>query len=536
MTTSGTPAARGERAGIAAAALIIAGGNVAGRVLGVVREQVIAGMFGLSSQSDAFTAASRVPTILYDLLVGGMISAALVPVFSEYLARGEDEEFGQVFRTLLSLVGLVVTGIVLLGAVGARPLMDLLAPQYTAETRDEAAQLLRVMLPALFFLGVSGLLTGYHYARRHFTWPALAAAVYNLGIIVAAPVLVRSLGVTSLAAGVVLGCAFQALAQSRELGELRLGFAWNLHHPGVRRIYRLYLPVAAGLLVSTAGVAIDTYLASHTGEGGMAAMRFATTLVQFPLGLVATAVSFAVLPTLSRYAGAVGEGGDAVAYRSTLGLGLKLVLLTIAPAAVGLVVLRDPVIRLLFERGAFTAADTDRTALAFLAYSPGMIAAAVDQVLIFAFYARKNTVTPVIVGVIAVGVYLAAGLALLGPMGMPGLALANSAQWSVHALLMIALMGRALGGWEGLNMGAFPFKVIVAAMVMGLAVLGFTWKLNSLFMRAGFLPLLGLTLAGVALGAAVYVGMLLLLRTQEVRMFAGMMQARIAAMRGRAAA
>ncbi|MBI4499202.1 MAG: murein biosynthesis integral membrane protein MurJ [Chloroflexi bacterium] len=520
---------------LAWAALLLGAGNLASRLLGVVREQIIAAYFGLSASSDAFTAAARVPTALYDLLVGGMISAALVPIFSDYLARGQRDELVRVCRVLLSILAVVLTAIVGLGMVGARPLMDLLAPEYPPETRAMAADLLRMMLPALWCLGLSGLLTAYHYARRRFSPPALAAGAYNLGLIIAVPLLVRFLGVHSLAIGVVLGTLFQVLVQFRGLEGVRLGFGTDWRHPGVRRIYRLYLPVAAGLVVSLLGVAIDTNLASRTGEGSMAAMRFATTLVQFPLGMIATAVSFAVLPTLARYA-STGTPGQAVTapspadlegYRTTLGWGIKLVLLAVVPAAVGLVVLREPVVRLLFERGAFSPADTSRTALAFLAYSPGLVAAAVDQVLIVAFYARKNTVTPVVVGVAAVGVYLATGLALLEPLGMPGLALANSAQWISHALLLLALLGWQVGGWGRLGIGCLAGKALLAAGGMAGVLLALVPLLEAALPLAGTLGLAARLALAVAAGGAAYSGGLLALRTQEVWSVVGLIKGRL---------
>jgi len=248
-----------------------------------------------------------------------------------------------------------------------------------------------------------------------------------------------------------------------------LSLLFQPRHPAVRKIAALYTPVALGLAVSAVGVAIDTNLASRTGEGSLAAMRFATTLVQLPLGLVATAVTSAILPTLSRYGPSVLTGagrGDLVEYKSYLALGMKVVLLAIMPAAVGLVLLREPVVQILFQRGNFDAEATQRTALAFLGYTPSLPAAAMDQMLIFAFYALKNTLVPVAVGLLGVGIYLAVALALISPLGFFGLALANSAQIVSHALVLLALLWRTVGGLSGLDLGPTLAKVLAASLAM----------------------------------------------------------------------
>lgn len=526
---------QGEGRTIALAALVLGTGNVASRLLGLVREQVIAAFFGLTAASDAFTAASRVPSALYDLLVGGMISAALVPVFSDYLSRQQRAEFQRVFRVLATILAVATTVIVVLGVLGAEPLMDLLAPEYPPETRAVAAGLLRIMMPALWFLGLSALMTAYHFARRRFALPAVAAGAYNLGVILSIPLLVPYIGVYGLAVGVVVGTLFQVLVQFRDLDGLRAGFSLAWQHPGVGRIYRLYLPVAAGLVVAMLGVAIDTNLASRTGEGSMAAMRFATTLVQFPLGMVATAVSFAVLPTLSRYAAGAEPGQETAAsvaaavqgYRTTLALGIKLVLLVALPSAAGLVVLREPVVQLLFQRGAFTADDSARTALAFLAYSPGLVAAAIDNVLIVAFYARKDTVTPVLVGVAAVGMYLATALALLEPLGMVGLVLANTVQWTSHAAVMLVLLGRRLGGWHGMGIGPLLAKTVAASGLMAVLLLGLMPLLETAVMDQGTVWLALRVGTALAAGALTYGGALMVLRTQEVWLMLGLIKSRL---------
>ncbi|MBI2912075.1 MAG: murein biosynthesis integral membrane protein MurJ, partial [Chloroflexi bacterium] len=361
---------RPERLGlsIGRAALVLALGNVGSRLLGLVREQVIAALFGASAATDAFTAASRIPTSLYDLLIGGLISAALIPVFSGYVGRDEEERLWQVASAVLNTIMAAVVVSVALLVVAAPWVVDVYATGFSPGTKEQAVELVRYMLPSLAFMAVTGVLTALHYARRRFILPAVALSLYNLGIILAAVVFHSSLAIGSLVAGVLLGALLQATALWWGLGDLRYMWRAGPLSRDMREVLALYLPVALGLFVSMVGIAIDSNLASRTGEGNLAAMRFATTLVQFPLGLVAFAVSTAVLPILSRQAAAP-------AFVATLGLGLRLVLLAILPAVAGLVALRGAIVQLLFERGAFGAFDTERTALALLAYAPGIAAA-----------------------------------------------------------------------------------------------------------------------------------------------------------------
>jgi putative peptidoglycan lipid II flippase len=511
---------------IARAALIIMLGNVASRLLGLVREVVIAGLFGATSATDAFTAASRVPTMVYDLLIGGMIAAALVPVFTDYVTQEKREELARVVSALLTLVSLVLAVVVVALALLAPWIIGVMGYGYSSQVQALAVGLLQVMLPSLLFMGLAAVFTALLYSQRRFTFPAFCAAAYNLGIILAALLLHSFVGITSLAVGVLLGSVLQLVVQAPALRDLRFGFAFDPRHPAVRKIVQLYVPVAVGLAVSAVGIAIDTNLASRTGEGNLAAMRFATTLTQFPLGLVATAMTSAILPTLSRYGPSVAGpayGGVLMReerfqeYKSYLALGIKMVLLAILPAAVGLVVLREPIVQLLFQRGSFDAGATQRTALAFLGYSPSLPAAAIDQMLIFAFYALKNTIVPVMVGVMGVAVYLAVALALISPLGFFGLALANSAQIVSHTLVLLFLLWRTVGGLHGLGLGQTLLKTLAASAAMALAIQGAATLLSTWLDPSSSPTVLAYILMAGGAGLLVYIAAILLLRIEEAR-------------------
>ncbi len=460
---------------IAAAAVIIMLGNIAGRLLGLAREQTVGALLGTSSSADAFRVAYKVPTMVYDLLIGGALTAALVPVFSDFAGPGrhDRERLGQLAGAVLTAAGLALLVAVLALTALARPLMWLLAGGRPPEVQAEAALAVRWMLPSVLFLGLSSVLMAVLYALRRYTAPAFCVATYNLGIVLLGAVLGGRAPLAALLAGILLGALAQIVVQLPALRDVPVRPALRLRDPAVQRIMQLYLPVFLGLVLTQIMVVIDSNLASHTGEGSIASLGFATTLIQFPLGLTASALSFATLPVLARAAGAASDAGEAE-YQRTLRASVRMALLLIVPAMVLLVLLRVPVVRLLFQRGRFDEASTASTALAFLFYAPQLPFTAVDQLFIAAYYARKNTRTPVLVGVAGVFLYLAAALTFLGPMqlGMPGLALANAVQNSAHAVILAVLLERTGSRLFDRAQWSFIGRLALAAAACGVVAWG----------------------------------------------------------------
>jgi putative peptidoglycan lipid II flippase len=410
----------------------------------------------------------------------------------------------------------------------APQVLALLAAGFPDQRQQLAVLMVQLMAPAIVLQGLSGVSLAVLYARNRFALPAFAAASFNAGIILGSLALHAVLGVTALVIGVLLGAFVQVALQA--YGLVRLGFryrpALDLQLPEVRTAVRLYGPVAAGMLVTVAGIVIDRNLASRLDEGSLSVMRYATTLVQFPLGLVGVAASLAVLPTLSRHASAFAAGNPAEleAYRSTLAFGVRLVLLLMLPATIGLMVLSQPVVELLFERGEFTPFDTFRTSLVFLAYAPQMPLTALDQLLIVACYARKDTRTPVLVGVGTVLLYLVSALLLIGPLRVVGLAAANSVQNGAHGVVLFLLLQRAIGGLAGRVLWVHLLKVAAASTAMGVALavaLLVYGGLDGLAAKLAFLALV------TAVGTLGYFAMADALRVPEVRVLRELVLARI---------
>lgn len=517
-------------------------GNIASRVLGLAREQTIAALFGTTATASIFSAVSRVPTMVYDLLIGGAITAALVPVFSEIAGRSERaaathpgaksetntgagavDELRVVSGAVLgaALLVLIPTVMVLVGF--ARPLIRVLGVGFAPEVQEQGVLLTRVALPSVVLLGLAAVLMAVLYALQRVTLPSFAAAAYNLGIIGCALALAGPLGVTGLVIGLVVGAAAQLALQLYGVRDRLPALSLRLGHPAVRRIAHLYAPVAGGLAVSAAVVVIDTRLASLTGEGSLAAMRYATNLVQLPLGLVATALSFAVLPVLSRHGAA---GVTDATFRETLSMGIRAALLLIVPATVVLIALREPVVRIVFQRGTFGADDANLTASALLFYAPQLPFVAVDQLLIAAFYALQNTKLPVMIGVLCAGIYTVVALVTVFwfDLGMRGLVLANTVQNSMHAVILYVLLARMHPTSLPPGMIRACLRVGGGATLMAVVLYTFEWVVplpdEALALTAHFL-------VSLALGGLAYLGTLTVLRADELAYARGLVLSRL---------
>ena len=504
---------------MARAALLIALGNVISRILGLARETVIANLFGATEMVSAFRVAQTIPIMFFDLLVGGMISSALVPVFSEQAER-DRAALWHLASLVLSLAVVVLGVVVLILELVTPQIAFLLAGGFDPALLQVTARLMRITIPAVFFLSLSGIVTGLLYALKRFALPAFTAAIFNATIVIVALVgaVQFDWGIETLAFGLLLGSALQVGLQLPGLRDARLRFEIDLHHPALRRIGKLYLPIILGLVISQTAIALDRNFASRTGEQSIAWMQFATTIIQFPLGLVSAAISLAILPTLSRLATANGDPVDSNnEFMDTLAGGLRLVLILIIPATIALFVLAKPIVQLLFEHGDFTPVDTQQTVLALRFYLLGLTFAAIDQPLIFAYYARQNTLTPALIGLLGVGFYLIAALlpTLFRPLTMTDLVLANSIQLTGHALVMLWLINR-VAPLGGRGLAATAVKAGAAAVVMGaglwrvLPILT-TWLPTERFTGEALLVgLLGL------LGGSIYLLILMMLRLPEL--------------------
>lgn len=473
---------------VAGATGILALGNILSRVLGLVRETVLSFLFGAGVAVDAFNVAIIVPKAIYDLLIGGHINGAIVPVLSDIVTLKGRDELWRVVSILTSLVTVLLIGIVGLIQIFAPQIVQVAAGGATATTLTLATDLLRLTSAALLFLGLFAILSGTLYALRTFTLPAFAGVIFNGSIVIVTLLFVPANAVllapewsytmpihiarptesvVIVALGWFIGAVAQMLLQFPGLRGARLRLTLDWRHPVLGQVALLYAPVMLSLIMDTLIIRPFSYnLASQTGEGSISYMAWATTLIQFPQGLVATAISVAILPMLSSQAALMTEQ-MAHAFKQTLGLGLRLATTLIIPATIGLFVMAVPIVQLIFERGAFTPDMTQTTALALRLYLIGLPFAAIDLLLVYAFYARKDTLTPALVGVLSLIIYIITAVALLETYGLFSLMIADSVKHFVHASISAVLLRRRLGGFGEQRLITTTLKVALASLVMG---------------------------------------------------------------------
>jgi putative peptidoglycan lipid II flippase len=507
--------------GIIRAAIIISIGNVLTRIFGVARESVLAALFGTAGYTAAFAIADNVLSIFFDLLVSGAISSALIPVLSRYAADTAPEkraEFWHIVNTLLTLGLVFALSVMALLQLVTDPLANFMAQGESGEIRQLTAGLTRIILFGIVFLGVSSIMMATLQALQRFAWSALSLAARNASVVLVT-LIFNQWGVWSMVIGVVLGTFMLVVLQAPGLRDLPIRPSFDWKHPAIREILRLYRPIFLGLLITSAVLIIDRSLASTTGEHSLGAMRFATTLQQFTLGLVGSAISIAILPTLSRQA----ESSDLSAYRHTLMSGLRLLMVLIIPASLGLLAIALPTIGLVFEHYNFGEDSRWLTFIALLGYLPGIPAAAVDQILIFAFYARKNTLTPVLVGVAADLSYLTLALITTNVLqfGMIGLVISNSLRQIIHLIVMFVLLRRMFGRLGGDGLLITTIKALLASLLLGVVAFFAAELVTAGLGRVGLIPNLLSVIAGVVCGGISYLFGLRLLKLNEMNQIWG---------------
>ncbi len=466
-----------EELRVARSAGTVGAATLLSRVLGLVREQVMATLFGAGFATDAFNVAFRIPNLLRDLFAEGAMSSAFVPTFTEtWHTRGEREAWGFGRQLMVTLGGLLLL-VIAVGFVAAPWLVRAFAPGFgSVPGKLELTVLLtRVMLPLLPLVALAAAAMGMLNARGRFAVPALAPALMNLGMVgfgVALIPVCRGWGqppILAMAIGVVLGGLLQLGCQLPSLTGLgfALRFEWPRPHPGVRRVGALMLPATVGLAGTQLNLFVSTLIASLLVQGSVSWLWYAFRIMQLPIGVFGVALATVSLPALSRAA----VEKDMAALKTTLSATLRLVFLLTVPAAVWLAVMSRPVIALLYEHGRFHPSDTERTAAALVAYCIGLPAFAAVGVLTRTFYALGETRTPVQASFVAVGINLALNLLFIGPLrflglGHVGLALATSAT-AIGNLLQLALyLRRRVGPLEGRRMLDTLLRVLAASVVI----------------------------------------------------------------------
>jgi putative peptidoglycan lipid II flippase len=519
---------------IARSAAVVSVAIMCSRLLGLVREQVFAGLFGAGFAYDSFVVAFRIPNLLRDLFGEGALSAAFVTVFSAYDSKRSKEETWQLASNVFTFIAVLLSLLTLLGVYFAGPIVSLLAPDFSlvAGKIELTEKLTIIMLPFLIFISLSAVVMGILNTKGHFFIPALASSFFNLGSIIGGTALAFILpgygypAITGMAIGTLIGGVMQLGVQLPSL--YSIGFRYkprlNMSDPGLRKILKLMIPATIGLSATQINIFINTNFAASCAEGSVSWLNYAFRLVQLPIGLFGVALSIAMLPLLAKQA----AKKNLPEMRETMATSLTMVLALTLPATLGLMVLSEPIIRLIFEQGAFSAEDTLATAQTLSLYAVGLFAYSANKVLVPAFYAIDRTRYPVIASFMAIAVNIAIINATIDSFQHLAIAMSTSCTMILNFFFLFIVLHLKLGDLPLKKMFSGLVKIILATAGLTLLLFISLSVLKSPLSGNKMSQLIAV-LAIIASAAAFYGLMLYLLRLQEAMMFVNMLRKKIKA-------
>ncbi len=496
------------------------------RLLGFVRDMVIARVFGAGMGTDAFFVAFKIPNFLRRLFAEGAFSQAFVPVLSEYKSNRDHEEVQQLTRKVAGTLGGVLFLVSLIGVVAAPLLIMVFAPGFIDEQEkfDLASSMLRITFPYLLFISLTALAGGVLNSYGRFGVPAFTPVLLNISMISVAIWLAPRMEqpVTALAWGVFIAGVAQLLFQFPFLARLRLlGWPrWDWHDSGVKRIIQLMLPAIFGSSVAQINLLFDTLLASLLVTGSVSWLYYSDRLVEFPLGVFGIALATVILPSLSRQ----HATRSAETFSRTLDWALRWVLLLGTPCSIGLFILAGPMLTTLFHYGEFVAVDVQMASLSLMAYSLGLLGFILVKVLAPGYFARQDTRTPVRIGVIAMLANMVLNVLFVAPMvwfDIPGphtgLALATACSAFLNAGLLFRGLRRegvfqAQPGW-----GRLLLQVLLANLVLA-AVVGFSSGVTAEWLEWGWMERVGRLAFCIVTGAVAYGAVLWLLGIRSAQL------------------
>ncbi len=484
---------------MARSAVIIGIAFMASRLLGLLREIILANRFGTTSDYDAYVSAFRIPDLLFLVIMSGSFGAAFIPVFGGLLAKGQKDQADRLASAVITWTALITVAMGLLTFAFADPLMRyVVAPDLPPEAMDLAIKTMRMLLLSPLLLGMGIAAKGILESHLKFTLPALAPVVYNLAIVLAALFLAPTYGIEGVTFGVLIGALLHVGIQIP--GVIRTGLKFrptiSRNVVGLGEVGILLLPRVIGQAAFQINFVAVNHFASQTGEGSVSALNYAWQMLMLPNGVLALSISTVIFPTMA----AQFELGDIDAFRSTLQHGLRPLLFLLVPASIGLFEFRTSLFQTIFQSGSFDANSTVLASqpLAFLAL--GLIWYGLVEVLARTFYAMKDTVTPVAAGIFIIILNIILSKALLSSMGHVGLALSLSISTGVEAFILVIILRRRIGGF-GSEFGVWLSKIIFATAVMALVSALVAPKLEELTGDPGINRAIQLAMLGMAVAA-----------------------------------
>jgi len=506
-----------SRGKIAKAAGLMSVATFISRILGYVKDMILAVFFGASGLSDTFFAAFRIPNLLRELFAEGSMSSAFIPVLTEYRQKQGEREASRLVNITFTFIIIIVGCVCMLGILFSPAIVSIVAPGFlhAPEKFEMTVMLTRVMFPFLLFISLASLVMGALNTKKVFFIPALAPAMLNITIICIVVAFARSFTepITAVAIGVAAGgfvqFAFQLPAFFRN--GYRLGFDPEFSHPGLKKMALLLVPATLALAVNQINIIVSNILASYLPDGSITYLYYSMRLIQFPIGIFGVAMGMAVLPALSEHA----VKGEINRLREDFSFALRLLFFIAVPSMAGLIALREPIVNLLFQRGKFDYTATIGTADALLFYSIGIWSIVGVRVITSTFYAMQDTKTPVRIALIGVASNLLLSMLLMGPLRHSGLALANSLASGINFILLSWFLRKKLGRIDAGKISRSFLQIVLSSSVMG--TVGWIILRGELWTRSGSTALkAGYLMATVIICVIIYASSHFIMKNEEM--------------------
>ena len=490
------------------------------KISGLVRDQIMAGYFGISYETDAFTWAEFIPNLFRILFAESLIIAAFIPIYSAYLKRNQRDDikiFVSSVINIITLVFLVISALIFI----LSPEIGALLSKVTDNQMDiyKFVVMSRIMIFSLVIMSLSSLATGILNSHDIFTVPSLAPFIMNIVTIISVTLFFRRLGIYSMAIGIMAGSLMHLVVQLPQIriSKLRYRFIIDLKHKGVREIFSLMLPIVLSLGAVQLNNSVDYFFAQSLGEGNTTALMLSWRVANLPLGVFSVAIVTVLYPLISRQA----AGDDIKGIKESFSLGVREIGYVMVPAMAGLVILCYPIIKLLFERYNFGPADTEKVAYILIFHSLGLIFFGLLMILNRVFYAFKNVKTPLKVAGLSIALNVIFDWILMQYLGVGGLALATSLVALCNVVILIIILRKKIGNFGGKRIFISYGKIFAATILMGTAIY-FLWKWLENYAYQGLWPFILLLFLVIFTGAGIYIVCTILFKMEEVKFVAGL--------------
>lgn len=509
---------------VAKAAVGLMAATLIAKILGFGRELALASAYGASGTSDAFLVAMNIPAVIFSA-IGTSLGTAFIPLYCDLEAKQGKKASLRFSNNVLNIVVLLCLITSLVGVVFTEPIVKLFAVGFKGETLTQAIYFTRVLILGMAFLGMSYIMMAFLQVKENFVIPGLMSVPYNMLIIISIFLSV-TINPNLLPWGTLIGLSLQFIFQypfARKKGFKYRPYI-NLKDEYLKRMLWLIGPVLIGVAVTQVNSIVDRTIASTLVEGSISALNYATKLNQFVMGMFIVSISSVIYPMLSK----LSTENNKKKFKESIVTAINVVTLIIIPISVGAIILAEPIVKLLFQRGEFDARATQMTAIALIFYSIGMLGFGLRDILGKIFYSLQDTKTPMINGIIAMVLNIVLNLAFVKytNMGLGGLAFATSISSLVTIALLSVSLRRKIGAFGGKKIISVLIKSIIAALLMAL-VTKFTYNAIDVFLSAGFIQDAIKLAISVGLGAIVYAVSIIVLRVDEVKLIFKMINKKV---------